>query len=301
VALPAAPGRRDRAEGGEGDHQVQHRGDEQGAGKTGESHQIEARDQHADRGAKAVGEIEQRERLAGVSPPEPEHAGAHEREGGAQQHRLWQDERAGDGPLDRRQERRARQRGIDGAVREAGGPAVDLVEHQSDHADRQLDQGVAAQRLPESLGEPAHQHRTRRHPAEEDHQHDDLGVRVVADEQAQVPGPDGLVDEPGRAGQDEQQVQYPSHARPPAYCPDLERGMARRKTLFRAGGKKRAPHCIDAARKRTRSAGKGASPRGARLSIERAVGGLAKSARGAFDSACRGELKQGLNGASSEH
>ena len=53
--------------------------------------------------------------------------------------------------------------------------------------------------------------RAERHAAEEDHEHDDLRVRAVADEQAEVADPDRLVDEPGGAGEDEDRAEEEQH------------------------------------------------------------------------------------------
>jgi hypothetical protein len=168
-AVMPAPGCGDHAEGGERDDQVQHRRDQQGARKSGESHQIEPGHQHPDRGPETVGEIKEGERPSGLTAPETDDARAHERKGGAQEHRLRQDQPAGDGPLGHGEERRAGQRGIDGAVRQVGGPLVDLVEHQADQAHCELDEGVAPQRVLETLREAADHHGAGRHPAQEDH------------------------------------------------------------------------------------------------------------------------------------
>ena len=42
-----------------------------------------------------------------------------------------------------------------------------------------------------------------RHPAQEDHQDDDLGVRAMSNEQAEIPAPERLVDQAGGAAEDE--------------------------------------------------------------------------------------------------
>src|SRR5204862_104900 len=70
----------------------------------------------------------------------------------------------------------------------------------------QFDPGVPEQRPAERFTAAAHEQRADRHAAEEDDQDDDLRVRTVADEQAQVPRPDRFVDETRGARDDERGV-----------------------------------------------------------------------------------------------
>ena len=68
-----------------------------------------------------------------------------------------------------------------------------------------------------AFGQPADEQRADRHAAEEDDEDDDLSVRAVADEEAEVARPDRLVDEPRRAGKDEDRVEESEHALSTAY------------------------------------------------------------------------------------
>src|SRR5437773_5749037 len=72
--------------------------------------------------------------------------------------------------------------------------------------------------------------RSERHPAQEDHEDDDLGVRAVANKQAEVAAPDGLVDEPGGATEhehrDERRDQSRLAAEASAGSPDGRVGIA---------------------------------------------------------------------------
>ena len=63
--------------------------------------QPESRQQYPDGAAEAVGEIELGKDASRVARHDPQHARAHEREGGAQQNRLRQNQERGNGPLER--------------------------------------------------------------------------------------------------------------------------------------------------------------------------------------------------------
>src|SRR5690348_16497588 len=79
------------------------------------------------------------------------------------------------------------------------------MKRDGDDRDDRLDDRVPEQRRPDSLAPLADEQRSNRHSAEENHEHDDLRVRAVPDEQADVSRPDGFVDQSGGTGQNEQQ------------------------------------------------------------------------------------------------
>ena len=74
------------------------RGDERERESAG-SEEPEACEQHADCAAEAIGEVQLGENLPRVTRHDAQHAGAHEREGGAEKNGLREDEERGDGPL----------------------------------------------------------------------------------------------------------------------------------------------------------------------------------------------------------
>jgi hypothetical protein len=185
------------------DDDVDRRGGDERARQPEPADQREAGEQDAARGAEAVGEVEQAECPAGAVTADAESAGAHQREGGAEQDRLRQDEESGERPLHDRHARATGERGEDRVVGDRGHAAVDVVEQHADDARRQLDVRVHPQRPPDPLGPLPDQVRPERHPAKEDDEHDDLRVRAVPDEQPEVPAPDGLVNESRGAGEDE--------------------------------------------------------------------------------------------------
>jgi hypothetical protein len=71
---------------------------------------------------------------------------------------------------------------------------------------------VSIQRLAEPTGPSAHQHRSAGHPAEKDDEHHDLRVRIVPNEEAEIPSPDRFVDEAGCPGHHEDQIEKGRHA-----------------------------------------------------------------------------------------
>jgi hypothetical protein len=182
------------------------RGDQR-AGKADPLNQREAGEQHADGRAKAVREVEQPERLPRTVTTEAKRAGAHQRKRRAKQDRLRQNQEAGQPPLGDRQTRAARQRREDVLVRDAGDHAIHVVEQHPDHARGELDVRVRPQRALHTFGALPDEIRAGRHPAEEDDEHDDLRVGAVADEQPEIPTPDGLVDQSRGAGKDEDERQ----------------------------------------------------------------------------------------------
>ena len=98
-------------------------------------------------------------------------------------------------------------------VREAAYAEEDVVEDEPQEADDHLDRGVRDERFPDAGATARGERRAERHPAEIDDEDDDLRVGAVADEETEVPGPDGLVDEPGGAGEDEDGDEQDGHGR----------------------------------------------------------------------------------------
>ena len=115
-------------------------------------------------------------------------------------------------PLGERMRDSRPERGEDRVVGELRRPDEDVVEDEAEQPHRELDVGVPAQRLAQRGGPAARRECAGRHPAEEDHEHEHLRVRAVADEQPEVAHPDGLVDEPSGAGQHEDRAEEEQHA-----------------------------------------------------------------------------------------
>src|SRR4030095_11584120 len=88
----------------------------------------------------------------------------------------------------------------------------EVVEDQSHESHQHFDDGVSVERILEPGTSAAHQHRAESPDTEEEHQHDDLGVGAMADEQAQVPAPDRFVKEAGRPREDEEEVKEGLHS-----------------------------------------------------------------------------------------
>jgi hypothetical protein len=86
------------------------------------------------------------------------------------------------------------------------------VEQQAKHADQQFNRGIRQQWATQGFTASADQPGTQRHPAHEQHQHERLRVRRMAEEQAQVLRPDRLVDQAGEARQGEDPQQDMPHA-----------------------------------------------------------------------------------------
>ena len=167
------------------------------AGQAERANHHEAAYQHADRGADAVGEIEHRNAATGGVGEAAQDAGAHQREGHAQQYRLRQDQQAGRQPFDRDAERRGAHRRQYRRVEGLDQAAEHIVEQQRHHADDGLHQRVGEDRYAHLRGEAAGQLRTDGHAAHKDDQHQRLGVGGVAEEKLQVMRPDGLIDQAG--------------------------------------------------------------------------------------------------------
>ena len=105
------------------------------------------------------------------------------------------------------------ERGKDGRVCEAADGKEHVVEDEPEQSDDHLDRRVRDERFPDA-GAPARRERgADGHPAEVDDEDDDLRVGAVADEEPEVAAPDGLVDEPGGAGEDEDGDEQDGHGR----------------------------------------------------------------------------------------
>src|ERR1019366_4100111 len=105
----------------------------------------------------------------------------------------------------------AGERGKERRVGDGGHTAEDVVEEDPNEPDRDLNRGVADERLPDTLAAARRERGAERHAAQVDDEDDDLRVGAVADEEAQVTAPDGLVDEPRGAGEDEDGDEQEGH------------------------------------------------------------------------------------------
>ena len=81
------------------------------------------------------------------------------------------------------------------------------MKQQSEQTDCGLDDGVQHQWIAQPLAISADEERADRHSAEEDREHEDLGVRAVADQQREVACPDRFVNEASGARQEKERVE----------------------------------------------------------------------------------------------
>ena len=146
-----------------------------------------------------------------VATETSEQPGGHQREGRAEQHRLWEDQQRRDHPLHHHEQRSTGERREDRVVGERTHHAECIVKDESEQPDHELDDRVPEQRLSEPRRALGRDRCTKRHTAQEDHEHDHLRVRAVTDEESEVAAPDGLIDESGRAREDEDQRQEKCH------------------------------------------------------------------------------------------
>ena len=82
------------------------------------------------------------------------------------------------------------------------------MKQQSEQTHGGLDDGVQYQWIAQPLTVAADEERADRHSTEEDGEHEDLGVRAVADEQRQIARPDRFVNEARGARQREERIEY---------------------------------------------------------------------------------------------
>ena len=88
------------------------------------------------------------------------------------------------------------------------------MKHEGNDGEGKLHKCVSPQWIPQLARPLAYEHRAERHAAQEDREHQHLRIRRVPHEQAEVPRPYGLVDEPRRARDDEDDVRNQSHVAP---------------------------------------------------------------------------------------
>jgi hypothetical protein len=207
----------DGAEYRESNEQVDDRRREDRSRKSGCGDQVESRDQHAGGRADRVGEVENRDQPPGVAASvarhAPDEARAHERECGAEQDCLGKNQHSGERPFHDYKRDSAGERRKNCRVCERADADEDIVKNEPQQADDSFDCGVGDQRLLYP-GAPACGERCADgHSAEVDDEDDDLGVGAVADEEAEVAAPDGLVDESGGAGEYENNNKQDGHDR----------------------------------------------------------------------------------------
>src|SRR5207247_3725795 len=164
--------------------------------------------QHADRGPEAVGEIEHRERFAGRRGIAPDESRAHEGKSHAEQHRLRQDQKPRERPLEKRRRNLAAEGRQEAFVGSVGRSYECRVEQKRSKPDQSLGERVAAKEVSPSRRPPAAKPRPDRHSPHEKRKHQSLRIGRVAEEEFQIVGPDRLVDEPGKPGYSEQQEEY---------------------------------------------------------------------------------------------
>jgi hypothetical protein len=212
------------------EQEVERAGCAQGAGQPGPGDQHEAARQDACGGAQAVGEVKHRHclagRLAGASGIHADQRGAHQRKGRAQQHRLRQDQQAGDHELGAKRESLAAQPRQERRVGPVGQQGEHIVEREGAQADRGFDRRIGEERVDHARGAPRAESGAQCHAAHENDEHQRLRVGGVPEVKLQVVRPDRFVDQPGEARHDEQQVERKSwrlrrnHARAYIMCRD---------------------------------------------------------------------------------
>jgi len=87
------------------------------------------------------------------------------------------------------------------------------MKQQSEQTDGSLDDGVQYQRIAQPLTVSPDEERADRHSTEEDGEHEDLGVRAMADEQRQIARPDRFVNEAGGARKKEERIEHEQNQR----------------------------------------------------------------------------------------
>ena len=92
-------------------------------------------------------------------------------------------------------------------MRRAGDDGVEGVKHQPHQPGSCFDAGVPEERLAKPFGTAPGHGGADRHPAEKNHQDQDLCVGAVTEEQTEVPAPDRFVDEPGGTGEHEERAE----------------------------------------------------------------------------------------------
>jgi hypothetical protein len=81
------------------------------------------------------------------------------------------------------------------------------MKQQSEQTDGGLDDGIRYQWIAQSLAVSADEERADSHSTEEDGEHEDLGVRAMADEQCQIARPDRFVNEARGAREKEERIE----------------------------------------------------------------------------------------------
>src|SRR5256885_10695219 len=87
------------------------------------------------------------------------------------------------------------------------------MKEQPEHPDRGLYPRIPYERVAQPLTDSPNEERADGHPAEEDREHEDLGVGAVADEEREVARPDRLIDEARSARQEEERVERKEHVK----------------------------------------------------------------------------------------
>ena len=176
------------------------RPDAQGSTQPEHLDEDEPRKERAGNGAQRVGRVQASEGLAeGARSTEVAHES---REGGAHHDRRRRQRQDREDEARDRQERRAFEGRVDAAI-----DVVDEPErqrrHQHDHDERDLQETVQPERRTNPVGDPTSERGPDGHPPEEPGEDRRHGLRGVPEHENELAGPDDLVDEPRRAGQDE--------------------------------------------------------------------------------------------------
>ena len=174
--------------------------------QTQQTNQPEARTQHTERTAQAVGKVKRGNTLARLLGKAPDQARAHQGKGHAQQHRLRQDQQRADAPFHRRDLRCGAQMRDQLVQRQINRCNKDRMKNKRQQADDAFNDGVAQQQIAPALRQAATKPGTQRHATHEDAQHQALRVSGVAQKKLEIVGPDRLVNQSGKTGDGEQPV-----------------------------------------------------------------------------------------------
>ena len=148
------------------------------------------------------------------APPCGQEAGQRRQRGAHEQRRGREGEDREREPDQREQDRRLGEGRVDALVDRADQAERDRRD-QHDDDDDELQGPVQAERPHDAVGDPAAEEPADREAAEEAGEDRGHGLARVAEHEDQLARPHDLVDEAGRAGQDEQQQQGADRHRPP--------------------------------------------------------------------------------------
>ena len=183
----------------QGKQDVEQASREQSSGQAHPIDQEEPADENPDRGAETVGEVQERQELAGPARSQPDEPATDEREGGSQQNRLGRISNAPDVHLKACTPLGGAQAWDDRQKTPVEEPLKDRVKKEAKHANRKLDDCIGEQQPANPQGAARYDPCADGHAAHENRENEGLRVRGVPEKELQVVRPDRLVYEPREA------------------------------------------------------------------------------------------------------